>query len=218
MAGHGEKSRPFKKHKSSTSKVFSDSIPSLWIAFSEITGFLLTSDTPKNPSIDAAAAADESFEVFDEDNTRGDYDNDAPKKHDFTKLELKLDHANRPLWACADGRIFLETFSPLYKQAYDFLIAIAEPVCRPESMHEYNLTPHSLYAAVSVGLETETIITVLNKLSKTKLPKEMIDFIYASTSNYGKVKLVLKKNRYFVESPIPEVRLRQAIVYFFGGF
>lgn len=49
---------------------------------------------------------------------------------DFSKLELKPDHGNRPLWACADGRIFLETFSPLYKQAYDFLIAIAEPVCR----------------------------------------------------------------------------------------
>ncbi|TXG50545.1 hypothetical protein EZV62_023069 [Acer yangbiense] len=120
------------------------------------------------------------------------------KKRDFSKLELKPDHLNRPLWACADGRIFLETFSSLYKQAYDFLIAIAEPVCRPESMHEYNLTPHSLYAAVSVGLETETIISVLNKLSKTKLPKEMIDFIHSSTSNYGKVKLVLKKNRYFV--------------------
>ncbi|CAI0427003.1 unnamed protein product [Linum tenue] len=127
------------------------------------------------------------------------------KKRDFTKLELKPDHINRPLWACADGRIFLETFSPLYKQAYDFLIAIAEPVCRPESMHEYNLTPHSLYAAVSVGLETETIIAVLNKLSKTKLPKEMIDFIHESTANYGKVKLVLKKNKYFIESPFPEV-------------
>ncbi|KAL8498485.1 hypothetical protein ACS0TY_021710 [Phlomoides rotata] len=76
---------------------------------------------------------------------------------------------------------------------------------RPESMHEYNLTPHSLYAAVSVGLETETIISVLNKLSKTKLPKEMIDFIHSSTANYGKVKLVLKKNRYLVESPFPEV-------------
>ncbi|OWM85302.1 hypothetical protein CDL15_Pgr028089 [Punica granatum] len=116
-----------------------------------------------------------------------DYHDGEGKKKDFSKLELKPDHANRPLWACADGRIFLETFSPLYKQAYDFLIAIAEPVCRPESMHEYNLTPHSLYAAVSVGLETETIITVLSKLSKTKLPKEMIDFIHASTANYGKV-------------------------------
>ncbi|QHO02034.1 general transcription and DNA repair factor IIH helicase/translocase subunit XPB1-like isoform X2 [Arachis hypogaea] len=76
---------------------------------------------------------------------------------------------------------------------------------RPESMHEYNLTPHSLYAAVSVGPETETIINVLTKLSKTKLPKEMIKFIHDSTANYGKVKPVLKKNSYFVESPVPEV-------------
>lgn len=72
-------------------------------------------------------------------------------------------------------------------------------------MHEYNLTPHSLYAAVSVGLETTTIISVLSKLSKTKLPREIIDFIHGSTANYGKVKLVLKKNQYFVESPFPEV-------------
>ncbi|KAJ4787871.1 DNA repair helicase XPB1 [Rhynchospora pubera] len=159
----------------------------------------------KSSASKAAVVEEEEYEYpddFDED--ARDVEKEA-KKRDFSKLELKLDHANRPLWACADGRIFLETFSPLYKQAYDFLIAIAEPVCRPESMHEYNLTPHSLYAAVSVGLETETIISVLNKLSKTKLPKEIIDFIHASTANYGKVKLVLKKNRYFVESPFPEV-------------
>ena len=69
-------------------------------------------------------------------------------------------------------------------------------------MHEYNLTPHSLYAAISVGLETETMIVVLNKLSKTKLPKEVIDFINGLTTNYGKFKLVLKKNHYFCEVPI----------------
>ncbi|KAK8448741.1 hypothetical protein SEVIR_7G093400v4 [Setaria viridis] len=160
----------------------------------------------KSSAPSKAALVDESAEFDYAD----DFDDDAldanteVKKRDFTKLELKPDHANRPLWACADGRIFLETFSPLYKQAYDFLIAIAEPVCRPESMHEYNLTPHSLYAAVSVGLETSTIISVLSKLSKTKLPREIIDFIHGSTANYGKVKLVLKKNRYFVESPFPE--------------
>jgi hypothetical protein len=75
----------------------------------------------------------------------------------------------RPLWVCPDGRIFLETFSPVYRQAYDFLIAIAEPVCRPETVHEYVLTPHSLYAAVSIGLTTQTITTVLNRLSKVSL-------------------------------------------------
>ena len=40
--------------------------------------------------------------------------------------------ACRPLWVCPDARIVLETFSPVYKQAYDFLISIAEPVSRPE--------------------------------------------------------------------------------------
>ncbi|XP_039045950.1 general transcription and DNA repair factor IIH helicase subunit XPB1-like [Hibiscus syriacus] len=153
----------------------------------------------------SSAVEDEnSFSLDEGDDDSRDGEKEG-KRRDFSKLELKPDHANRPLWACADGRIFLETFSALYKQAYDFLIAIAEPVCRPESMHEYNLTLHSLYAAVSVGLETKTIISVLDKLSKTKLPKEMIDFIHASTANYGKVKLVLKKNRYFFESPFPEV-------------
>ena len=76
----------------------------------------------------------------------------------------------RRLWVCPDGRIFLETFSPVYKQAYDFLIAVAEPVCRPEAVHEYIMTPHSLYAAVSVGLETDTIVSVLNRLSKVGQP------------------------------------------------
>ncbi|KAA3456518.1 DNA repair helicase XPB1-like protein [Gossypium australe] len=172
--GHGERGRPNKKFKFA-----------------------------KDDHRGSAMEDDYSFYPDEADDEPCDGENEG-KKRDFTNLELKLDHGNRPLWACADGRIFLETFSPLYKQAYDFLIAIAEPVCRPESMHEYNLTPHSLYAAVSVGLETETIISVLNKLSKTKLPKEMIDFIHASTANYGKVKLVLKKNRYFIESPFPE--------------
>lgn len=34
------------------------------------------------------------------------------------------------------GRVFLETFSGVYKAAYDFLIAIAEPLSRPELVHE----------------------------------------------------------------------------------
>eukprot|EP00232_Nephroselmis_pyriformis_P002858 CAMPEP_0182909272 /NCGR_PEP_ID=MMETSP0034_2-20130328/35661_1 /TAXON_ID=156128 /ORGANISM="Nephroselmis pyriformis, Strain CCMP717" /LENGTH=244 /DNA_ID=CAMNT_0025045515 /DNA_START=13 /DNA_END=744 /DNA_ORIENTATION=- len=129
----------------------------------------------------------------------------AVQVRDFSKLELKPDHTNRPLFVCPDGHIFLETFSPIYKQAYDFLIAIAEPVCRPEVIHEYALTPHSLYAAVSVGLETKTIISVLNRLSKAKLPDEITAFIRESTNNYGKVKLVLQRNNFYVESPFPEV-------------
>ena len=93
----------------------------------------------------------------------------------------------RPLWVTPDKRVFLETFSPVYKPAYDFLIAIAEPVSRPEVIHEYKINEHSLYAAVSVGMPTETIISVLEKLSKNTLHDEIQQFIRASTSNFGKV-------------------------------
>ena len=53
---------------------------------------------------------------------------------DFSKLPLKQDHIQRPCWTCPDGTIYLEAFHDLYTQAYDFLVAIAEPVARPEFM------------------------------------------------------------------------------------
>ncbi|KFP44190.1 TFIIH basal transcription factor complex helicase XPB subunit, partial [Chlamydotis macqueenii] len=105
-----------------------------------------------------------------------------------------------------DGHIFLEAFSPVYKYAQDFLVAIAEPVCRPTHIHEYKLTAYSLYAAVSVGLQTSDITEYLQKLSKTGVPDGIIQFIKLCTVSYGKVKLVLKHNRqYFVESTHPDV-------------
>ncbi|KFV45920.1 TFIIH basal transcription factor complex helicase XPB subunit, partial [Tyto alba] len=104
-----------------------------------------------------------------------------------------------------DGHIFLEAFSPVYKYAQDFLVAIAEPVCRPTHIHEYKLTAYSLYAAVSVGLQTSDITDYLQKLSKTGVPDGIIQFIKLCTVSYGKVKLVLKHNRYFVESTHPDV-------------
>jgi len=68
------------------------------------------------------------------------------------------------------------------------LIAVSEPQSRPETIHEYQLTPHSLYAAVSVGIETETIIKILEKLSKVYLTDTTKDFIRKSTQNYGKAR------------------------------
>ncbi|PKK28724.1 excision repair cross-complementation group 3 [Columba livia] len=113
------------------------------------------------------------------------------------------------LLSCAaeapDGHIFLEAFSPIYKYAQDFLVAIAEPVCRPTHIHEYKLTAYSLYAAVSVGLQTSDITEYLQKLSKTGVPDGIVQFIKLCTVSYGKVKLVLKHNRYFVESTHPDV-------------
>ncbi|XP_066972454.1 general transcription and DNA repair factor IIH helicase/translocase subunit XPB [Macrobrachium rosenbergii] len=122
-----------------------------------------------------------------------------------SQLELRDDYTSRPLWVAPNGHIFLESYSPVYQHAKDFLITIAEPVCRPEFIHEYKLTAYSLYAAVSVGMQTHDIIEYLRRLCKTSLPPGICDFIQSCTLSYGKVKLVLKKNRYYVESDFPEV-------------
>lgn len=80
----------------------------------------------------------------------------------------------------------MEAFSPVYKYAQDFLVAISEPVCRPVHVHEYKLTAYSLYAAVSVGLQTSDIIEYLQKLSKTGVPEGIVQFIKVSGWDAGR--------------------------------
>ncbi len=127
--------------------------------------------------------------------------------NDFSYLLLKPDHDNRPLWIepSSQGRIVLESFSPLAAQAQDFLTTVAEPISRPNFLHEYKLTMHSLYAAVAVGLEKNDIISALDRLSKVPVPQGIRDYITSCTSSYGKAKLVLKDTKHFVESADPEV-------------
>ncbi|KAK7217678.1 hypothetical protein V2G26_005681 [Clonostachys chloroleuca] len=120
---------------------------------------------------------------------------------DYSNLQLKPDHQNRPLWIDPDrGHIILERFSPLSEQATDFLITIAEPTSRPSYFHEYTLTAHSLYAAVSVGLRPDDIINTLTRFLKTESPLGIREFILSCTRSFGKIKLVLNNNKYFVES------------------
>ncbi|KAI7880298.1 DNA repair helicase rad25 [Lichtheimia hyalospora FSU 10163] len=155
---------------------------------------------PKNANLDIA-----TLNIGHHDQGRSDFISHMFGKEDYTYLPLKKDHASRPLWISPeDGHIILEGFSPIAEQAQDFLVAISEPVSRPAHIHEYKLTPYSLYAAVSVGLETEDIIEVLNRLSKVPVPESITQFIRQCTLSYGKVKLVLKHNRYYVESSHPE--------------
>ncbi|KAM5385769.1 hypothetical protein ACJA88_001919 [Fusarium oxysporum] len=127
-------------------------------------------------------------------------------KRDFSYLAPNPDSANHPLWIDPDkGYIILERFHPLADLATDFLVTIAEPQSRPAFLHEYKITPHSLYAAVSVGLNGEDIISTLDKFLKTELPQTIKEFIRSCTKSYGKVKLVLKSNKYFVESSDADV-------------
>jgi DNA excision repair protein ERCC-3 len=78
-------------------------------------------------------------------------------------------------------------------------------VTRPKRIHEYKLTAYSLYAAVSVGMTTDIILDVLERFSKVNVPAKVIKFIRDCTLSYGKVKLVLKFNKYHIESSYPEM-------------
>lgn len=125
---------------------------------------------------------------------------------DFSRsISLRPDHASRPLWICPNYMIYLECFHPSYKDAYDFLIAISNPISRTHFVHCYKLNQGSLYAAVSIGLETDRILSALDRLSKVGVPPAVANFIRESTTRFGKVKIVLRKNGYFLESHDREV-------------
>lgn len=119
-------------------------------------------------------------------------------------LSLKNDHDKRPIWVTKNNLIILEAFSPIYKQAYDFVVAIAEPESRPEFIHCYRLTENSLYSAVAV-FDTESIIKFLGRLCKTDLPPEVPAYIRQCTYTFGKAKIVLKDNCFYIESKYQEI-------------
>lgn len=162
-------------------------------------------DTSNIETVNQLAAKDQNFLYGTSRDMPADFVPDAVsgmfRSHDFSYLKLRPDHAARPIWISpSDGRVILESFSPLAEQAQDFLVTIAEPVSRPSHIHEYKITAYSLYAAVSVGLETDDILSVLDRLSKVPVAPSIVNFIKSATVSYGKVKLVIKHNRYFVET------------------
>lgn len=120
---------------------------------------------------------------------------------DFTGAVMMPHHESRPIWVTSTGRVFLEAFSPLYEQARDFLVAICEPKSRPEFIHEYALDRHALFAAASMGLTGTLICDALQRFSKCQVAQGVQAFVRACTSGYGKVKLVLHRSRFYVESP-----------------
>ena len=95
----------------------------------------------------------------------------------------------------------MECFSPRYKEVYDFVISIAEPKSRQAFIHYYEINPSSLNAAVTLGLSIQEIIDQLNHYNKMKfVTPEVEKHIRFVASSFGKAKLVLKENRYFIES------------------
>ena len=86
---------------------------------------------------------------------------------DYAKeLVLRDDHAVRPLWVAPDGNIILKTFSPLYKQAQDFLIA--QPVSRPSLAR---LSPVSHPSLTRLSPVSHPFLTRLSPVSRPSLAR-----------------------------------------------
>lgn len=88
------------------------------------------SDADAMTTANASRAVGSMASRFADGDESEDMSDDEPER-DYTELQLKPDHASRPLWISPnDMTITLEGFSPIAEQAQDFLIAIAEPVSR----------------------------------------------------------------------------------------
>jgi len=73
-------------------------------------------------------------------------------------------------------------------------------VNRAHFIHEYRISAYSLFAAVSLGLDAQSIITALTRLSKVPVHEDVERFICSHTEQYGRVKLVLHENKHYLES------------------
>eukprot|EP00768_Dysnectes_brevis_P004182 gnl/Dysnectes_brevis/2985_a3677_946.p1 GENE.gnl/Dysnectes_brevis/2985_a3677_946~~gnl/Dysnectes_brevis/2985_a3677_946.p1 ORF type:complete len:674 (-),score=151.14 gnl/Dysnectes_brevis/2985_a3677_946:35-2029(-) len=127
-------------------------------------------------------------------------DSDAPRTRDYSSLVLKPNHVEAPAYVLENCHVLLETFSKQYHDAYDFLITISEPLSRPELVHEYEITKDSLSTAVSVGLDSTTIIASLNRFSKNVLPHTVSSFIEDTTRQSGRVTIQLKDKQYYLST------------------
>ena len=127
-------------------------------------------------------------------------------KQIYTDLLIKPDAKYKAIYCGKDGHIFLETFTKYYKEISDFLIAIGEPLHRTKNIHEFVLTPYSLYAAASMNIKTSDILSILSNISKNELPRELIGNIKKNTETYGKAKLILLNNRYFIECSSEDIK------------
>lgn len=121
--------------------------------------------------------------------------------------DLKPDHHKMPLsiFPCipnavsADHVVLLETFSPLYNEAYNFLVSLAEAETRPTYVHEYKITEESLHIGLSLGYTATEIEIRLGYYSKyRRLPPTLLSALRRLANNQGTVSFSIHDNKRFL--------------------
>ncbi len=89
----------------------------------------------------------------------------------------------------SDRTMLLDVHSPLADECRKDIIAFSSLVKSPEHIHTYELTPLSLWNAVSLGLGEKDIISRLEKWSRYDLDRRVLFFISDTADRYGKLRL-----------------------------
>lgn len=124
---------------------------------------------------------------------------EKPKKNDNKKKENEEELHTKDYERVI--QVYLETFSPGFKAAAAFINQIAESKSRQEFIQRYEISAGSLYAAVTLGHNFESIINGLRSHCKTQWSDHKAEvWIEKTTGSYGKCRLVLEDRHYYIES------------------
>ncbi|MBX5467120.1 MAG: helicase-associated domain-containing protein [Firmicutes bacterium] len=96
-----------------------------------------------------------------------------------------------PLVVQSDLSLLLEVDHPLFEEARDALVGIAELVKSPEHVHTYRLSHLSLWNAVASGLTPDEILARLTRYSQYPIPREVAEFVEDQARRYGRLRLVV---------------------------
>jgi DNA excision repair protein ERCC-3 len=102
---------------------------------------------------------------------------------------MERDNTLMPLMVQSDRTMLLDVHSPSADECRRDIISFSSLVKSPEHIHTYELTPLSLWNAVSLGLGEKEIIERLRKWSRYDLDNRVLFFISDTVDRYGKLKL-----------------------------
>lgn len=95
-----------------------------------------------------------------------------------------------PVIVQSDRTILLEVDHPLYEEARDVLAGFTELLKSPEHMHTYQLSALSLWNAFAAGLDAESILESMARLSTYPIPDTIVQFVHDQQARFGRLRLL----------------------------
>lgn len=103
-----------------------------------------------------------------------------------------------------DGRPLTEPH-PRFEEARAALASFAELKKSPDYLHTYKITPVSVWNAIALGMDSESILDALAELACVPLPEKVIERVELWSMRYGLLELNREGDRFELTCRDPEV-------------